>query len=124
MNIGFAYNLKSDKTVQEDMVDSDTDYEDQDTIDAIESALLKTGGKVIHLPCNKNFVENVLKNKDKIDMVFNIAEGWGSRNRESFAPCLYELFGLAYTGSDALSMGLSMDKEISKRIFISAGVPT
>jgi len=125
MNIGFAYNLKTDKSIQnKKLEDADTDYEDKETIDALESALLKISAKVIHLPCNKNFVENVLKNRPNIDMVFNIAEGWGSRNRESLAPSLYELLDLPYTGSDALTMGLTMDKELSKRLFLAAGVPT
>ena len=37
---------------------------------------------------------------------------------------LLELVGVPYTGSDALGSALAMDKDIAKRLFLAAGVPT
>jgi D-alanine-D-alanine ligase len=59
-----------------------------------------------------------------VDVVFNITEGRKGRNRESQVPMLLELFNIPYIGSDALTMGLTLDKVIAKRIFISEGIPT
>ena len=37
---------------------------------------------------------------------------------------LLELAGIPYTGSDALGSALAMDKDVAKRLFLAAGVPT
>ena len=37
---------------------------------------------------------------------------------------LLELAGVPYTGSDALGSALAMDKDVAKRLFLAAGVPT
>ena len=37
---------------------------------------------------------------------------------------LLELVGVPYTGSDALGSALAMDKDVAKRLFLTAGVPT
>ena len=37
---------------------------------------------------------------------------------------LLELAGVPYTGSDALGSALAMDKDVAKRLFLTAGVPT
>lgn len=56
--------------------------------------------------------------------MFNIAEGWRGRNRESHVPCLLEMLGIPYTGSDALTLGITMDKALCKRLAAAAGVAT
>ena len=37
---------------------------------------------------------------------------------------LLEMVGVPYTGSGRLGSGMAMDKDISKRLFREAGVPT
>ncbi len=58
------------------------------------------------------------------DVVFNIAEGYGGLNREGYAPTLFEMLGIPYTGSDALSLSLTLDKAHTKRILKAEGIPT
>jgi D-alanine-D-alanine ligase len=57
-------------------------------------------------------------------MVFNIAEGWGTRSREAHAPSVLEMLGIPYTGSDPLTLALTLDKGMAKRVVMSAGVLT
>lgn len=59
-----------------------------------------------------------------VDVVFNIAEGFLGRNRESQVPLILEMHGIPYIGSDALTMGLTLDKAMAKKCFIADGIPT
>ncbi len=57
-----------------------------------------------------------------IDIVFNAIHGiFGEDGRIQGA---LELLGVPYTGSGVLASAMAMDKGISKRLFVSAGVPT
>jgi D-alanine-D-alanine ligase len=58
------------------------------------------------------------------DLVFNIAEGFGGPNRESHVPILCEILGLPCTGSDALTLGLCLDKARAKEILVYHRIPT
>jgi D-alanine-D-alanine ligase len=59
-----------------------------------------------------------------IDIVFNIAEGIQGRNRESHIPALLEFLNIPYTGSDPLTLSLTLDKSMAKRVVMSEGIPT
>jgi D-alanine-D-alanine ligase len=48
----------------------------------------------------------------------------GGRGEDGTLQALLELQRLVYTGSDRLGCTLSMDKEVSKRLFRDAGIPT
>lgn len=48
----------------------------------------------------------------------------GGRGEDGTVQHLLELAGLRYTGSGPLGSGLAMDKDIAKRLFQEAGVPT
>jgi len=57
------------------------------------------------------------------DFVFNIAEGQGiSRSREARVPALLEMLGIPYSGSDPLTLAVTLDKTCAKRLVQSAAV--
>ena len=115
--IGFCYNVKTTH-----QGDNDAEFETPETIEVIER-VLKTQGKVMRLPCDPQLPQRIIY--EKPDIVFNIAEGYkASRNRESFAPALFELLGIPYTGSDATSLGITQDKALAKLIARSLEIPT
>jgi D-alanine-D-alanine ligase len=58
-----------------------------------------------------------------VDVIWNIAEGYGTRNRESWTPVLAEMWGVPVLGSDALTLGVSLDKALTKDIAALAGIP-
>jgi D-alanine-D-alanine ligase len=59
-----------------------------------------------------------------VNIVFNIAEGLQGRNREAHIPALLEFLNIPYTGSDPLTLSLTLDKAMAKRIVMSQNVPT
>lgn len=118
MNIGFSYNIKDPAFSG---TDCHAEYETPETIAAIADVLSKRG-TVVDLPCDTSLAGSLVRNRP--DMVFNIAEGSGSRDRESFVPAICALLGIPFTGSDAVALGITMDKALTKDIARSAGVRT
>ena len=118
MTIGFAYNLKDPAFAQ---TDRHAEYETPETVQAIADVLEHLGA-VMHLPCDGTFIRRIQETRP--DFVFNIAEGWGGRDRESFVPVVCRMLELPCTGSDAVTLGITMDKALTKHICGYAGVHT
>lgn len=55
------------------------------------------------------------------DIVFMALHGENGENGKIQAA--FDLFGIRYTGTGYLSSALAMDKEMSKKLFLSAGIP-
>ena len=62
--------------------------------------------------------------KERVDLVFNIAEGQQGLNREAQVPALLELMGISYTGSDSKALTITLDKALAKKVVAEAGIPT
>jgi D-alanine-D-alanine ligase len=121
MRIGIAFDLKKNSHSQlpEDIFE---ELDSIETVEAIESALHEAGYETLRLGGGRDFLASILENH--VDIVFNIAEGWGTRSREAHVPSVLELLGIPYTGSDPLTLALTLDKGMAKRVVMSAGVLT
>ena len=71
---------------------------------------------------NVLFGENVLTICDSADIVFMALHGDCGENGKIQAT--FDLFGIKYTGTDALSSALAMDKAVTKNIFVTNNVLT
>ncbi|HPN72702.1 MAG TPA: ATP-grasp domain-containing protein [Candidatus Omnitrophota bacterium] len=117
-SIGIVYNLK-DKTRTDDLHE---EYDEIETIEAIRDELESLGASVVLLEQTIDLASELIRVKP--DMVFNIAEGIGkTRSRESQVPCLLESLGIPYTGSDPLSLGVTLDKYLTNTVLEKAGLP-
>jgi D-alanine-D-alanine ligase len=59
------------------------------------------------------------------DLIFNVCESLRGDDSLTMAIAgLFDLFGIPYTGSTALTLGLALDKSITKALFRAYGVPT
>ena len=59
------------------------------------------------------------------EIVFNCCESFrGDAALEPSVASVYDLCGIAYTGSPALTLGMALDKGIAKSLFSAAGVPS
>jgi D-alanine-D-alanine ligase len=124
MRIGIAYDLKKDFVHGGGPEDLFEEYDSEETIDAIAAALRAAGHEPVKMGGGQRFIERALFEKDRIDLVFNIAEGRGSRSREAHVPAVCEMLRIPFTHSDPLTLAVSLDKAITKRIVASHGVPT
>ena len=121
MRIALTFNLKKeDETLPADYY---SEFDSPETIEAISSALKAKGHTVDKIDVNDWTALSYFK-KNRVDIVFNIAEGRGLRFRESEVPALLDFLDIPYTGSSALSLALAMNKALTKKILLSEGVPT
>ncbi len=122
MRIGIAFDLKPTTPLPEGAPDDlHEEFDSPDTIRAIAEALRALGHTVTELGSGKPMIEALLK--EPPEFVFNFSEGTGiSRNREARVPALLEMLGIPYTGSDPLTLALSLDKDFTRRIVADAGV--
>lgn len=123
LRIGITYNLKKDFKQQENQpIDLFEEFDAEETIDAIREVLEKDGHEVIPLGGDLGLIDRL--RTFPVDIVFNIAEGIGGRNREAYIPALLEFLDIPYTGSDPLTLSLTLDKAMAKRVVMAEGVPT
>jgi len=120
LQVGLTYNLKSD--CPREMLlneDASAEYESQETVEGIVAALEELGHQVTLLPYNSTLPRKLECLHP--DLVFNIAEGWYGRNREALVPALLEFYSIPYTGSDPLTLSLTLDKSLCKQVANAAG---
>ncbi len=106
--------------------DAFAEYEPIATIEGIEAAARRLGLTPVRLGGPADWLDEPAPWRRivdaGVDVVFNIAEGFGTRNREAWAPVLLEMSGIPYLGSDALTLSTSLDKHWTKLIVEEAGV--
>jgi D-alanine-D-alanine ligase len=121
LRVGLTYNVRRTPQVTVDH-DQDAEYDTPQTIAAIREAIESYGHTVVELEATPEL--STLLPAAAVDVVFNIAEGIGGRNREAQVPALLELLGIPYTGSDPAAMSLTLDKSLAKQIVAQAGCAT
>lgn len=122
MRIGITYDLKTDTPVSADLPDDfQEEFDSPATINAIAGVLRGLGHEVRRMGDGRALLELLLA--DPPDFVFNIAEGQGvGRGREARVPAVLEMLDIPYTGSDPLTLAVTLDKDCAKRLAASAGV--
>lgn len=121
MRIALAYNLKKKDGTKP--IDYYSEYDSEETIDAISLALKSKGYSVEGIDCGRERFSDYFR-KNRIDMVFNIAEGRSSRFRESELTAILDSLNIPYTGSRTFPLALAMNKALTKKILKSEGIPT
>jgi D-alanine-D-alanine ligase len=126
MRIGLTFDLKTERPPKEDFDgrlpdDWQEEFDSPSTIEAIAAVLRDLGHEVEWLGDGRGLLQRLLA--DPPDFVFNMAEGQGiSRSREARVPAVLEMLGIPYTGSDPLTLAVTLDKDCAKRLVQAAGV--
>jgi D-alanine-D-alanine ligase len=122
LRVGFTFNVKRIKPTAAGQEDQEAEYDSPTTLQAIREAIASNGHEVVDLEATAE-LPMVLATA-QVDVVFNIAEGFRGRNRESQVPALLELLDIPYTGSDPATLSLALDKALAKRVVRAAGIDT
>lgn len=121
--VGLTYDLKTDYEFKEgDPPDANAEFDHPLTIGVIARAIQNCGFRVKKIGNAANLSEKI--NNLDVDIVFNISEGLSGRNRESQVPILLEMARVPFVGSDGLTLSLTLDKVMAKKIFIAENIPT
>lgn len=107
-----------------DPCDVDAEYEPEATVAALAAAIERLGHRPVRIGSAHALLAAAGKGElPRLDAALTIAEGYGSRIRESWAPVLLEMLGIPCLGSDALTLATSLDKLWAKQKVAAAGVP-
>jgi D-alanine-D-alanine ligase len=122
MKVGITYDLKNDVPAPLDAPDDyQEEYDSPATVEAVAAVLRGLGHEVMKLGDGRPLLQRLLT--DPPDFVFNFAEGQGiGRSREARVPAVLEMLGIPYTGSDPLTLAVTLDKDCAKRLVHSAEV--
>ena len=123
MEIALVANLKQNAPTWPGMLPDQWDTLDSwETIQAIAIALEKGGHRVTFLEGDKSLYNNL--DAVKPDMCFNFCRGHVGNSRSAQIPFILEFLRVPYTGSPVLTLALTADKAMTKRILIYNGLPT
>jgi D-alanine-D-alanine ligase len=113
--------IRSDNFTQtESVIETYAEWDTWETINALKVAI-EVFHHVTLIEADNNAFEKFKQSKP--DIVFNIAEGFNNLSRESQIPAMLDMLNIPYTGSDALTLGICLDKARTKEILSYYKVP-
>lgn len=98
------------------------DLDSEETVEAIAGALRGRGHRVTILEGDGTLYNRMRQAKP--DICFNICEGHFGDSREAHVPAILEMLRIPYTGSKVLTLALTLDKPMTKRVLAFHGLPT
>jgi D-alanine-D-alanine ligase len=122
LKVGFTFNVKRVTPDLSGDQDDEAEYDSPKTLQAIREAIASWGHEVVDLEATQDLP--LVLASTPVDVVFNIAEGFKGRSRESQVPSLLELLDIPYTGSDPAALSVSLDKALAKRMVRTHGILT
>jgi D-alanine-D-alanine ligase len=123
MRIGVTYDLRSDYLAMGYGEEDTAEFDSEVTIDAICHSLTSLGWQVTRIGNVKQLAEALVAGC-RWDAVFNFCEGLKGLAREAQVPTLLDAYDIPYVFSDALTLALTLDKSMAKRVVRDCGVPT
>lgn len=123
MHVGLTYDLRSDYLAMGFSMEDTAEFDKEETVEGIESALRALGHTTARIGHAKALVRR-LEAGERWDIVFNICEGLHGVAREAQVPAILDLYGVPYVFSDPLVLALTLHKGMTKRIVRDAGVST
>lgn len=125
LTVGLAFELAEEyKVSKNDPSDRYFEFDTKDIVLGIERAIQKAGYKTILLGSFEKIIKNITEVQKEVDIVFNTCEGLDGRNREAQMPMILEYFHIPFVGSDALTMSVTLDKVVTKKILEAEHIPT
>src|SRR5205814_7297268 len=103
--------------------EDEAEFDSRETIDALAGGLERLGHRVERMevsgPASRTVARLEAYNPD---LVFNTAEGRRGKFREAFYPALFDELGFPYTGSDAYTLSVTLDKHTTKTLLGQHGI--
>ncbi|MGF1506024.1 MAG: hypothetical protein ACFB51_12970 [Anaerolineae bacterium] len=127
MRIAVLANLKKNAPSLPTMSpDQRDDLDSEATINHILNALEAGGHSAAFFEANINPPHDLIEALRGYgpDLCFNIAEGHTGDGREAQIPAMLEMLRLPYTGSRVLTLALTLDKPMTKRVLMYHGLPS
>jgi D-alanine-D-alanine ligase len=121
--VALLANLKKNAPKFEGMaLDQWDDLDSESTVNALVDAIKAGGHECDFLEGDDSLFDTVRKYRPEI--CFNICEGHFGDSRESQVPAILEMLRIPYTGSKILTLALTLDKAMTKRVLTYHDLPT
>lgn len=120
MKVALLHNARPEAVAPSLPDDAFEEYDSAATLASIAAALRRMGTDVTPVIADARLPWSL--SDGRFDVAFNMAEGQGRRCREAVPAAVCELLGLPFTGSDAVTLGITLDKALAKRV-VSPDVP-
>jgi len=120
LRVGISFDSVDEYAEVEGPADRFAEFEPTSTIEAMEAAVRFLGCISVRVGGPRR----MLTERPDVDVIWNISEGYGTRNREAWVPVLCEMYGIPCLGSDALTLSKSLDKVLTKQLARQTGIPT
>lgn len=121
--VALLANLKKNAPKFEGMSEDQwADLDSEKTVNSLVDALRSGGHTCEFLEGDTTLLDTVRKFKP--DICFNICEGHFGDAREAQVPAILEMLRIPYTGSKVLTMALSLDKPMTKRVLAYHDLPS
>ena len=125
MNIAFLYNVRHHYPDLKNLKSQlEADFDDPITTEWQIKHLKSLGFKILPIEANEKAYIKLFRLREKIDLVFNLAEGIYGKDRELQMPAMLEMLQIPYTGSSPLTHAFSLNKAKAKEIFLTNNIPT
>jgi len=98
------------------------DLDSEKTVNTIVEAIRVSGYECEFLEGDITLIDTIRKYKP--DLCFNICEGHFGDAREAQVPAILEMLRIPYTGSKVLTLALTLDKPMTKRVLTYHDLPT
>jgi D-alanine-D-alanine ligase len=123
LSVAVLANLKQNAPHYDGMpADAWADLDSETTVQALVSALESGGHRATFLEGDLSLVEQLPRVRP--DICFNICEGHWGDSREAHVPAILEMLRIPYTGSSVLTLALTLDKPMTKRVLAFHHLPT
>jgi D-alanine-D-alanine ligase len=122
MKVGLTYDLRSWYLDRDYSLEDTAEFDKQETIDAIDTALREMGFETESVGNCFQLIDALAAGK-RWDLVFNIAEGLYGDGRESVVPAILDQYKIPYVFSGPVVLGISLNKYLTRLIVSAAGVP-
>ncbi|MCA9970300.1 MAG: hypothetical protein KC425_08795, partial [Anaerolineales bacterium] len=123
MHVALLANLKQNAPTWPGMSpDQWDDLDSEKTTHAIMAALESAGHRVTFLEGDVTLYDRLRDVRP--DICFNICEGHFGDSREAQVPAVLEMLRIPYTGSRVLTLALTLDKPMTKRVLTYHNLPT
>ena len=123
MTVGITFDLRSDWLSQGFSELETAEFDREETVAAVESAL-RAEGYATERVGNHRALVAALSAGRRWDLIFNFCEGMYGIGREALVPALLDAWRIPYTFSDPVVLGLCLHKGLTKRVVRDAGVLT
>ncbi|MFN7144304.1 MAG: D-alanine--D-alanine ligase [Myxococcota bacterium] len=120
LQVALLYNARPSEVRADLPDDTYEEFDGAETIAKIAAAIEGLGVAVTPVLADRRLPWRL--EEGRFDVAFNIAEGEGRRCREAVPAAVCELLGLPYTGSDPLTLAVTLDKAVARRV-VSPEVP-